>query len=204
MSHQLEFEFVGDPELAKKVRVITPVSHEIKDDVELPEYYRISKHIDWLFDKLPYYLGWKWYHKYNDIKLWTRSTYQKIRYGVSDQECWCLADTIARHTLPRLKHFKKMNRYGYPPDMTPEQWENVIDEVIWAFEYIIDNEKYNPFPDIDSKNISDVFTNPSYTRKKSPDEELMWKKYLEKSRELHERKQKALIEFAKNFESFWD
>lgn len=203
MSHQLEFEFVGDPSLAKRIRVITPSTHEIKDDVDLPEYHRVSKHIDWLFDKLPYCLGWMWYHKYSDIKLWTRSTYQKIRYGVSDQECWCLADTIARYTLPRLKHFKKMNRYGYPPDMTPEQWEQTIDEVIWAFEYIIDSEKYNPFPNIGFRNKSEKFED-YFNRKKTDEEELAWKNYMTKSRELHERKEKALASFAKNFESFWD
>lgn len=206
MSHQLEFEFVGDPELAKRIRVITPSTHEMKemkDDVDLPEYHRVSKCIDWLFGKLPYCLGWKWYNKYHDIRLWTRSTYQKIRYGVSDQECWCLADTIARYTLPRLKHFKKMNRYGYPPDSTPEQWEQTIDEVIWAFEYIVDNEKYNPFPNIEIVNESEKFED-YFNRKRSFTEDLAWKNYLAKSRELHERKEKALVLFAKNFEQFWD
>lgn len=68
---------------------------------------------------------------------------------VMNKETWNLDGTIARWIIPRLKLFKKLN-IGYPScdrkiyaetkeivDMTYEQWNNIIDEIIIAFEQII-------------------------------------------------------------------
>lgn len=204
MSYQFEFEFVGDPSLSKQIRRINPIDVEFTDDeLDLPKFYRTNKFFDWLFDKLPYSLGWKWYHKYHDVRQFVISSYQKIRYGVSDEECWNLSYTIARYTLPRLKHFKKMKRCGIPSNYTEKEWEDVIDEVIWVMDYILDDEKYNPFPIFDTpKSMEDFET--SFNREKTPKEKEDLKKYLDKCRELNDRKEKALILFAKNFEHFWD
>jgi hypothetical protein len=207
MSYQLEFEFVGDHDISKRIRLIRSeheiLEHELlSDDNNLPEYYRVNKFADWLFDKLPFVLGWKWYHQYSETKLWCFSTYQKLRYGVSDLECWNLSNTIAEFTLPRLKHFKKMKRWGVPPQITESQWESIIDETIWAFEYILDDEKFNPAPSHSFVGHGDFES--TFNRKKTPDEDAAWKAYFEKSRELHDRKQKALVDYAKYFEHFWD
>ncbi len=76
----------------------TPLSEE--------KWYRTNKFGDWLFDTVPY--GWRVYYKCHDIKRWFISTYQRIRYGVSNEECWSLDATFSKFILPRLKHFKKM------------------------------------------------------------------------------------------------
>jgi hypothetical protein len=112
------------------------------------------------------------------------STYQKIRYGSSDQECWNVYRVIARHN----------------------DWQKQIDEIIWAYDYILNDEKYNPIPNCgelklikkEEEDISRVefVTEPSCKKK--------WDEYNKKAQELEIRKKKALVWFAENFETFWD
>ena len=168
----------------------TPIDSEDK-------WYRTCKFGDWLLDKIPY--GWRMYYKISDIKRWFISTYQRIRYDVADEECWSLDYTFSKFILPRLKHFKKMKRYGYHPDMTPEEWESVIDELIWTFEYLAnDEEHFNPMPDFYEGKIWNL------DFEKSPKQKEMWDEWLKKSRELEERSQKGLQLFAKHYRHLWD
>jgi hypothetical protein len=134
------------------------------------------------------------------------STYQKLRYGSSDQECWNLYRTIARYNLQKLQYFKNMQRMGHPAEMTENDWSNQIDEIIWAYDYILNDEKYNPIPDCgelklikkEEEDISRVefITEPSCKKR--------WEEYNKKAQELEIRKKKALVWFAENFETFWD
>ena len=168
----------------------TPLSEE--------NWYKTNKLGDWLIDKLPY--GCRVYFKYEDIKLWGYRTYQRIRYGVSDMECWNLDITLGKFILPRLKHFKKMNRYCYVAELTPEEWENILDEIIWAFDYMANDEKYLKMPEFDS-DMENIF-NPN--RPKTIKRELEWKEYFNKSKSFQHRKTEALKLFAKYYESLWD
>ncbi len=167
----------------------TPIDFEEK-------WYRTNKFGDWLLDTMPY--GWRIYYKYHDIKRWCISTYQRMRYGVSNEECWSLDSTFSKFILPRLKHFKKMNRYGYHPDMTPEEWENVIDELIWTFEYLVDEERMNPFPDFyEGKQWN-------FNLEKTPEQKQFFAEWMKKNNELEERSQKGLELFAKYYRHLWD
>ena len=69
------------------------------DEIDLDDikFYKTNKFFDNLIDKIPY--GWRIYYRYYDVKRWFISTYQKIRYGVSDQECWSLDYTITKFVL---------------------------------------------------------------------------------------------------------
>ena len=168
----------------------TPIDSEDK-------WYSTSKFGDYLLDKIPY--GWRMYYKISDIKRWFISTYQRIRYGVSNEECWCLDSTFSKFILPRLKHFKKMTRYGYHPDMTPEEWEKVIDELIWTFEYLAnDEEKFNPFPNF----YQDKEWN--FNLEKTPEQKQMFDEWMKKNNELEERSQKGLELFARYYKHLWD
>ena len=92
-----------------------------------------------------------------------------------------------------------MKRYGYHPDMTPEEWESVIDELIWTFEYLAnDEEHFNPMPDFYEGKIWNL------DFEKSPKQKEMWDEWLKKSRELEERSQKGLQLFAKHYRHLWD
>jgi len=163
------------------------------------EYYRTSKLGDCLLDNIPY--GWRLFYKCSDFRIWCISTYQRIRYGVSDRECWGLHETLTSFILPRLKHFKKMKRYAYHPDMTPEQWEVVIDELIWTFEYLVDDERFNPFPNLHKK--SEEFMD-YLNRDKTPEEKQSFDEWMKKHNELEERSQKGLELFAKYYRHLWD
>jgi len=160
-------------------------------------WYRTNRFFDWLFDTVPY--GWRLYYRWGEVRRWCINMYQRIRYGVSDAECWDLDSTISKFILPRLKHFKKMNRNFYNSELTSEEWENVIDELIWTFEYLIDDDRVHPFP---IKLIDDRYLD--INREKTPEEKIILDKWRKKSSELDERKQKGLQLFAKYYCHLWD
>jgi tRNA-dihydrouridine synthase len=127
-----------------------------------------------------------------------------MRYGVSDSECWSLDWTLTNFILPRLKHFKKINVHTHPPDITPEQWDKILDELIWTFEYMHDEEKFNPTPmfryEVD--NMDDYFKN--IKREKTPEQKQAWEEYLKKNEELEERRKKGMLLFAEYYQQLWD
>jgi hypothetical protein len=177
-------------------------SLEKSEATELKPWYRTNKYGDWILDHIAY--GWRVYYKYYDVKRWIISTYQRIRYGVSDSECWSLDWTLTNFILPRLKHFKKINVHTYPPDITPERWNEILDELIWTFEYMHDEEKFNPTPmfryEVD--NMDDYFKN--IKREKTPEQKQAWDEYLKKNEELEERRKKGMLLFAEYYQQLWD
>ena len=210
---QLEFNFTDKNE-SKFKDIIIP------DDFDKDyKYYQVNKYMDCIFDTIPY--GWRIYHKYCDVRLFIVSSYQKLRYGTSNEECWSLDVTLAKYIHKKLVYFKKMKRYGYPSNIMEssikyhpisekeekilsDKWESILDEIIWTFDYIIDEYKYNPIPKMrkwDSKNesFSDYFN-----REKTPEEKLEWDNYTIKFKELEERKKKGLELFALHLQSLWD
>lgn len=63
---------------------------------------------------------------------------------VNPKETWSLDVNLAKYIIPRLKKFKKLNN-GYPGigEMnTPEKWDEALDKMIQAFEYVIDLDEY--------------------------------------------------------------
>ena len=68
-------------------------------------------------------------------KKWLKKYGKYVPYS----DLWSLNITIANFVLPRLKRFKKEN-IGYPgiDEMdTPEKWDEALDKMILAFEYVI-------------------------------------------------------------------
>ncbi len=117
----------------------------IKDD----KYYRINKYIDPIFDVI----GWKIVDyieaKYNRIKdLWQIHT-----KGFAVSETWELPEATARWILPRLKYYRDHftgTPFNYEEDcsgksvdqsyLTPEEWRERLDKMIFAFEFIINED----------------------------------------------------------------
>lgn len=80
-----------------------------------------------------------------DIKRLAEFKKQRVERGFDDTECWNLDNTIAQFVLPRLKHFKE-NTNGYPgTDEIPtfEKWNEVLDKMIYAFDHIVNEDKYD-------------------------------------------------------------
>jgi hypothetical protein len=59
---------------------------------------------------------------------------QRLERGFDDTETWNLDYTIASFILPRLKRFKQVANC-YPGNMTLEEWEDILDKMIDAFEF---------------------------------------------------------------------
>lgn len=69
---------------------------------------------------------------------------KRHRLYVNPKETWSLDVNLAKYIIPRLKKFKKLNN-GYPgigKMNTPEKWDEALDKMIQAFEYVIDLDEY--------------------------------------------------------------
>lgn len=75
-----------------------------------------------------------------DRRKW-RWFWQKNKRGFSDRDMWNLDQTIGQFVLPRLKYFKEVS-CGVPGDLTDKQWDNILQEMIDAFELIADEHLY--------------------------------------------------------------
>jgi hypothetical protein len=73
------------------------------------------------------------YH--GNIKRW----WQRRTRGWDDSDTWNLDYTLATMILPRLKRFKELNN-GYPHGLTPEKWDEMLDQMIYGMEQIIEND----------------------------------------------------------------
>ena len=57
----------------------------------------------------------------------------QLKNGYDYKDTWDLDYATAKWILPRLKGFRK-NHIGYPGDLTPEEWDAILDKMIAAFE----------------------------------------------------------------------
>ena len=64
---------------------------------------------------------------------------QREKNGFDDTETWSLYNTIVSFTLPRLKHFREVLA-GYPGGMTQDEWEEILDKMIYSFQMIEDDK----------------------------------------------------------------
>ena len=67
---------------------------------------------------------------------------QRMTRGWDDSETWSLDYSLGKLILPRLKRFRELN-IAYPPDMTKEQWDSIIDQMIWSFEFISSDKRWD-------------------------------------------------------------
>lgn len=60
-------------------------------------------------------------------------------------EIWNLRDILSRHIYKGLVQFKKAKRCGYPGTVTINEWENILDKMIWTFREIKDDFPNLPY-----------------------------------------------------------
>ena len=217
MNQQLEFDFRSPEEIAKE-KQIAENNAKAYDALFSEDKYIYNKYVDFLLDVIPFRLGWKIKNWPTNIRWWVKCKYQKIRYGVSDDDVFSLYYNIAQFALPRLKYFKEKGKIGIPANLLPnnyhtlkgeeweaaekkalKEWDYILGEMIFAFEYTIDGDKFCEMPDILSWEGRDFFSN----REKTLEEKQAWDGYLEKSNRLNERKANGLILFAKYYDCLW-
>ncbi len=59
--------------------------------------------------------------------------YQRAGYGYDQESWWQIDYNFLRVTIPQLKDLKE-NHWGTPPEMTEEEWEQTLQEIIDGFE----------------------------------------------------------------------
>ena len=80
-----------------------------------------------------------------------------------------------------------------------KEMEFALDEMIFAFEYIIDGDKFCELPESLSFKGKDF----DFNSEKTIEEKESWKQYMEKANELNDRKNNGLILFAKYYDTLW-
>ncbi len=89
----------------------------------------LSKTYEWL----------KYSHtKRRDVKFW----FHRLQHGWDDSETWSLDYSLAKLILPRLRRFKELANWK-PSDLTWEEWQAALDQMIAAFEYAGSEERWN-------------------------------------------------------------
>ncbi len=87
---------------------------------------------DWSLKK-PLYL------KPNDDR-YKRHVKQLKEHGFSDSETWSLYCSIAQFILPRLIRFREIAD-GHPMGLTQDEWNAILDEMIFAFDWVLNYEE---------------------------------------------------------------
>lgn len=168
------------------------------------------------------YLFYRFVRKIKDfpceVKWFARNKYQKIRYGVCDDDVYDLNHNISQYILPRLIYFKQKGKKGMPSEFLPDdyhflnkedaqnaeekadkEWNAILDDIIFAFDYSIDPDKHCPMPKILIKDFSTY----DFNRERTTEEKQAWNDYIALSAELCKRKENGLILFSKHFDNLW-
>ena len=66
-------------------------------------------------------------------KLFGYSPTQKTKIRIDSYDTWSMDNTLAMIIHPMLVQLKATT-HGYPNDLTEERWNEILDEMIWAFE----------------------------------------------------------------------
>ena len=58
---------------------------------------------------------------------------QKISVRIDPHDTWSMDHTLAHIVLPMLVQLKA-TQHGHPADLTEQEWDEILDKMIWAFE----------------------------------------------------------------------
>jgi hypothetical protein len=73
-------------------------------------------------------------------KRYTKNAKQLKEWGFSDTETWSLYSPIAQFILPRLIRFREIT-CCYPAGLTPEKWDFMLGEMIFAFDWALTSDE---------------------------------------------------------------
>ena len=188
------------------------------------DFFVYGKYIDKILDFIPLRIGWKIMVFKSNLRWWLKCRYQKFKNGVCDDDVYDLQIRIAKFIVPRLIYFKNIGKKGVPFNFVPanysdlseeemeiadqkaiKEWNETLDKMIFAFDYIINEEKYIKMPDVSKFYGSDDewLRSLGTDREKNPEEEKMWYDYFEKCKELQKRHKEGMNLFAEHYENLW-
>jgi hypothetical protein len=221
MSYQLQFDFETPEQKEKRLKNWQKHESEIDKMFERDgDYYTYNKYVDKFLDLLPYRLGWGFKNNWSELRWWIKCKYQKFRYGVSDDDVYSLESRIAEYIVPRLQYFKKKGKFGIPMKFLPSNYiylegeekdkaekigeqeiDRILDEMIFAFDYIINPDKYVPFPESSAK--WDLKDRNYFNREKTIEEKATWDDYIKKCEACNTRKIQGLQLFVDHIDILW-
>lgn len=78
-------------------------------------------------------------------------TQQLIEQGFHDGDTFTLWSHLTELILPRLKRFKEIT-CSYPSNLKSEEWDNILEKMIYAFELLLKDEFIYPEDEEDKIN----------------------------------------------------
>ena len=85
--------------------------------------------------------------------LWFDRRERTVKVRIDKWDTWSMDSTLAPIVLPMLKQLKS-TQHGHPASMSEEEWDNILDEMIFAFE----NKLKDSFlPDDNSERMTNGF-----------------------------------------------
>lgn len=147
------------------------------------------------------------------IQKFLDAFHPRIEYVKIDPwDTWGMDHTLAQIILPMLKQLKA-TKHGVPAEFIHEKdceseipfkeaekkWDAVMDQMIWSFEQILDENNDDQFF------TDDPDAPPSQTLKSILREDYVPQKYDAQGHQKHNKKiQKGLDLFGKHYRSLWD
>jgi len=127
---------------------------------------------------------------------------QRIKYGFPLYQAWDFKGWHSEIVVPRLKYLRN-NLNGYPTLLSSEEWESILDKMIWAFENI-DSDPALVFPEgydhrylvYHDDNLDNCTTHRQLEETLSPS--------FHKIEEHDKKIQEGLDLFAKYYLNLWD
>lgn len=101
--------------------------------------------MDSLFTTIRHHIYDLRYNHKEAIRLLRRDVkflWQRITRGFDDSETWSLDYSLAKIILPRLKRFRELDPCFIPTDMTHDEWNAILDKIIYAFEYAASDTRW--------------------------------------------------------------
>ena len=146
-----------------------------------------------------------------------RKKKQLRKYSYSNLDIWNASYTMAEFIYELLVDFKRSKRYGYSAS-SPEEWEHIINELIWTFGELRSDYKSSPYYRALDQGSDEAFDSAEpYDFAKNEDgtvafkflKEDIWDKYvtakvLDEEKKYRDRISKGLELFGRYFENLWD
>lgn len=145
---------------------------------------------------------WLWCYIQRPVKFfWQRRT-----RGWDDSETWNLDVTMARFLGPRLRRLKELQR-GHPTGITEEEWNTILDKILWSLEYLQDEDKFLPpsavMTDRELKIHMPLFEKVEHTEEEKVAADAKFAHYCQCSRANDERCQEGLNLLGKWMRALW-
>lgn len=137
--------------------------------------------------------------------------WQRLTRGWDDSDLWSLDYTIAKFALPRLREFK-LQAMGHPSSLTEEEWNMILDKMIWSMEYVqkeLDgSDRYLPEELRVTDREVDLIVTSLYRDIESTEEErkaaaIKFDRRCRAMEDLEERCQEGLDLFGRYFRALW-